>query len=95
MPEGTLAFPGEPLVRVTAPIIEAQIMETYLLATVSFQTMIASKAARVVTAAQGARWSNSARGVRTAARPAFSPRERRRSAAAWELRTYSPGSNSE
>ncbi len=53
MPEGTLAFPGEPLVRVTAPIIEAQIMETYLLATVSFQTMIASKAARVVTAARG------------------------------------------
>lgn len=53
MPEGTLAFPGEPLIRVTAPIIEAQIMETYLLATMSFQTMIASKAARVVTAAQG------------------------------------------
>jgi nicotinate phosphoribosyltransferase len=53
MPEGTLAFPGEALVRVTAPIIEAQIMETYLLATMSFQTMIASKAARVVTAAQG------------------------------------------
>lgn len=53
MPEGTLAFAGEPLIRVTAPIIEAQIMETYLLATMSFQTMIASKAARVVTAAKG------------------------------------------
>jgi nicotinate phosphoribosyltransferase len=53
MPEGTLAFPGEPLMRVTAPIIEAQIMETYLLATLSYQTMIASKAARVLTAAQG------------------------------------------
>jgi nicotinate phosphoribosyltransferase len=53
MPEGTLAFAGEPLLRVTAPIIEGQIMETYLLATLSFQTMIASKAARVVTAAQG------------------------------------------
>src|SRR3984957_9531919 len=53
MPEGTLAFPGEPLMRITAPIIEAQIMETYLLATLSYQTMIASKAARVVTAAQG------------------------------------------
>jgi nicotinate phosphoribosyltransferase len=38
---------------VTAPIIEGQIMETYLLATLSYQTMIASKAARVVTAAQG------------------------------------------
>jgi nicotinate phosphoribosyltransferase len=53
MPEGTLAFPGEPLLRVTAPIIEGQIMETYLLAMLSYQTMIASKAARVVTAAEG------------------------------------------
>lgn len=53
LPEGTLVFPGEPLLRVTAPIIEGQIMETYLLATLSFQTMIASKAARVVMAAQG------------------------------------------
>ena len=53
VPEGTLVFPGEPMLRVTAPIIEGQIMETYLLATLSYQTMIASKAARVVTAAQG------------------------------------------
>jgi nicotinate phosphoribosyltransferase len=53
MPEGSLVFPGEPLLRVVAPIIEGQIMETYLLATLSYQTMIASKAARVVTAAQG------------------------------------------
>jgi nicotinate phosphoribosyltransferase len=53
MPEGTLAFPGEPLLRVVAPIIEAQILETYLLATLSYETMIASKAARVVTAAKG------------------------------------------
>jgi nicotinate phosphoribosyltransferase len=53
MPEGTLLFPGEPMLRVVAPIIEGQIMETYLLATLSYQTMIASKAARVVTAAQG------------------------------------------
>ncbi|MGD1210534.1 MAG: nicotinate phosphoribosyltransferase [Candidatus Acidiferrales bacterium] len=53
MPEGTLVFPGEPVMRVTAPVIEAQIMETYLLATLSYQTMIASKAARIFTAAQG------------------------------------------
>ena len=53
MPEGTLVFPGEPLIRVTAPIVEGQILETYLLATLSYQTMIASKAARVVSAAQG------------------------------------------
>jgi nicotinate phosphoribosyltransferase len=53
MPEGTLAFAGEPLLRVTGPILEGQILETYLLATLSYQTMIASKAARVVTAAKG------------------------------------------
>jgi nicotinate phosphoribosyltransferase len=53
VPEGTVVFPGEPLMRVVAPIIEAQIMETYLLATLSYETMIASKAARVTTAAQG------------------------------------------
>jgi len=53
MPEGTLVFSGEPMLRVVAPIIEGQILETYLLATLSYQTMIASKAARVVTAAKG------------------------------------------
>src|ERR1700734_2603885 len=53
MPEGSLVFPGEPMLRVVAPIIEGQIMETYFLSTLSYQTMIASKAARVVSAAQG------------------------------------------
>jgi len=53
VPEGTLVFAGEPLMRVVAPIAEAQIMETYLLATLSYQTLIASKAARVVNAAKG------------------------------------------
>jgi nicotinate phosphoribosyltransferase len=53
MPEGTPFFPGEPMLRVTAPIAEAQIVETYLLATLNFQTMIASKAARVGVAARG------------------------------------------
>jgi nicotinate phosphoribosyltransferase len=53
VPEGTVVFPGEPLLRVVAPIIEAQLVETSLLATLGYQTMIASKAARVVTAAQG------------------------------------------
>jgi nicotinate phosphoribosyltransferase len=51
--EGTPVFHDEPLLRVTAPIIEAQIVETFLLSTVTFQTMIASKAARIVEAAQG------------------------------------------
>jgi nicotinate phosphoribosyltransferase len=53
IPEGTPVFQNEPLLRVTAPIIEAQIVETSLLATINFQTMIASKAARVVAAAAG------------------------------------------
>jgi nicotinate phosphoribosyltransferase len=53
IPEGTPVFGEEPLLRVNAPIIEAQIVETFLLSTLTFQTMIASKAARVVAAAQG------------------------------------------
>jgi nicotinate phosphoribosyltransferase len=53
MPEGTVCFPGEPLLRITAPIAEAQIVETALLATVSFQTLVASKAARSAEAAAG------------------------------------------
>jgi nicotinate phosphoribosyltransferase len=53
MPEGTVFFAGEPILRVTAPIAEAQIVETFLLATINFQTMIASKAARVTQAAGG------------------------------------------
>lgn len=51
--EGVPVFAGEPLVRVTAPVGEAQTVETALLATVLFQTMIASKAVRIVEAARG------------------------------------------
>jgi nicotinate phosphoribosyltransferase len=53
VPEGTIVFPEEPLIRVTAPIIEAQLIETFILNTVNLQTMIATKASRVVCAAQG------------------------------------------
>jgi nicotinate phosphoribosyltransferase len=53
MREGTPFFANEPILTISAPIIEAQIPETYLLATLAFQSMIASKAARVVKAAQG------------------------------------------
>jgi nicotinate phosphoribosyltransferase len=53
IPEGTAVFENEPLLRVSAPLIEAQIAETYLLSTVNFQTLIASKAARGVLAARG------------------------------------------
>ena len=51
--EGTPLFAGEPFLTVRAPIIEAQIPETYLLATIAFQSMIATKAARVAEAAGG------------------------------------------
>ncbi|MGD0335481.1 MAG: nicotinate phosphoribosyltransferase [Candidatus Omnitrophota bacterium] len=51
MPEGTICFAQEPIIRVTAPIIEAQLVESFLLNTINLQTMIASKASRVVTAA--------------------------------------------
>ena len=53
IPEGTIAFPNESLIRVTAPIIEAQIIETFILNTVNLQTTIATKASRVMTAAKG------------------------------------------
>ncbi len=53
VPEGDLVFPAEPLVRVTAPLVEAQLVETYLLATLNFQTMVASKAARLAIACGG------------------------------------------
>jgi nicotinate phosphoribosyltransferase len=53
MREGTPFFAGEPIATVYAPIIEAQIPETYLLATLGFQSLIASKAVRVVKSAQG------------------------------------------
>jgi nicotinate phosphoribosyltransferase len=52
VPEGTIVFPNEPLIRVTAPIIEAQLIETFLLNTVNLQTMIATKASRVVNTAK-------------------------------------------
>ena len=52
VPEGTPVFPNEPIAIVRAPIIQAQMVETYLLSTFAFQTSIASKAARCVIAAK-------------------------------------------
>ena len=53
MPEGTVFFANEPVMEVTAPIVEAQLIETFVLNTIGFQTMIASKAARCYHAAAG------------------------------------------
>jgi nicotinate phosphoribosyltransferase len=53
IPEGTVVFAGEPLLRVTGPLMTVQIVETYLITTMTMQTLVASKSARVVTAARG------------------------------------------
>lgn len=53
MPEGTVFFPDEPILRVTAPLPEAQLVETRLINLLQYQTMVASKAARCVLAAPG------------------------------------------
>jgi nicotinate phosphoribosyltransferase len=53
LPEGTAVFPREPLVEVTAPLLEAQLVETLVLNRIHLQTLIASKAARSVDAARG------------------------------------------
>ncbi len=55
VPEGTVLFAEEPLLRITAPVTESQMAETYLLSMLTYQTMVATKAARVVEAAKGRR----------------------------------------
>ncbi len=53
VPEGTVVFPGEPVLRVRAPIIEAQFIETALLNIINHQSLIATKASRIVWAGHG------------------------------------------
>jgi nicotinate phosphoribosyltransferase len=53
VPEGTVIYEGQPVMNIRAPLIEGQIPETYLLSCITFETLIASKAARIVHAAQG------------------------------------------
>lgn len=53
IPEGTVVFPREPLLKVVAPVMEAQLIETTILNIINHQSLIATKASRVVYAAQG------------------------------------------
>lgn len=53
VPEGTPVFPGEPIMTVSAPSVEAQFVETYILLSLNHQSLIATKANRIVRAAQG------------------------------------------
>src|SRR5213083_1723425 len=78
IPEGTLIFPNEPLIRVCGPIIQCQLVETALLTILNFQSLIATKAARVCLAAEndaviefGLRRSQGVDGGLSAARAAY------------------------
>jgi nicotinate phosphoribosyltransferase len=78
IPEGTLVFPNEPLIRIIGPIIQCQLLETALLNILNFQSLIATKAARVCLAAKddpviefGLRRSQGVDGGLTAARAAY------------------------
>jgi nicotinate phosphoribosyltransferase len=78
IPEGTLVFPNEPMIRVVGPIIQCQLLETALLNILNFQSLIATKAARVCLAAKGdpviefgLRRSQGVDGGLTAARAAY------------------------
>lgn len=53
IPEGTPIFPGEPIVKVRGPLMQAQMIETMLLVTINHQSLIATKSARIVRAAKG------------------------------------------
>src|SRR5215469_16569233 len=78
LPEGTLVFPNEPIIRIIGPIIECQLLETALLNILNFQSLIATKATRVCRAAKhdpviefGLRRSQGVDGGLTAARAAY------------------------
>ena len=72
IPEGTVIFPREPLVKVVAPIMQAQLVETAILNIINHQSLIATKAARIVHTARGRRSSRAASGPPTCCAASFS-----------------------
>jgi hypothetical protein len=76
MREGTVFFPDEPILRVTAPLPEAQLVETRIINLLHVQSLIASKAARMVLARPARALSTSGCAARTVPRPGCSPRGR-------------------
>ncbi len=79
MPEGTVFFADEPIVRVTAPLREAQLVESRAINLLHFETLVASKAISVRSRRPAARWSTSACAARTAPKPGCCRRGRRTS----------------
>jgi nicotinate phosphoribosyltransferase len=73
MPEGTIFFPDEPIVRVVAPLPEVQLVETRLINLLHFQTVIASKAVRMVLAAPGKQLVDFGLRRTLAPKPGYSP----------------------
>jgi nicotinate phosphoribosyltransferase len=78
IPEGTAVFPNEPLIRIRGPLLQAQMVESVMLTVIGFQTLVATKAARVVEAAGGSpvlefglRRSQGPDGALSAARAAY------------------------
>ena len=69
MPEGTIFFADEPIIRMTAPLPEAQLVETRLMNILHFQSMVPSKAARMVLTAPGKQLAISGCGERMERRP--------------------------
>ena len=92
MREGTVFFPNEPVLEVTGPLLEAQLVETALVNVVHFQSLIAARAARCVDVAAGAGWSSSACAALTVGRRASRWHGRATSPASTPRATCSPDS---